>query len=162
VEAEAALVIAECQFLKRPYSPTMRMKLDRNFLAINVDEGDELFPNGIFEFNITKLLEHIKTNPHSFPKEEVAVSTLEGWSSTNLDETTIQNADLAAPIVLAEIRPNRFNVIDGNHRVARARRDDVKTIPAYRLSPDQHHRFLTSAFAYEKYVEYWNSKLDRE
>jgi hypothetical protein len=50
------------------YRP-MRMRLDTDFQPVRVDEGDELFPNGIFEFNITKLLKHIKSNPVSFPIE---------------------------------------------------------------------------------------------
>lgn len=140
----------------------MRMRLDTDFQPVSVDEGDELFPNGIFEFNITKLLKHIKSNPDSFPIERVKIMGLPVWSSSDLDEATVQKADLSSPIVLAEISPGRFNVIDGNHRLARARRDGAESILAYRLSPGQHHRFLTSMRAYEEYVVYWNSKLDRE
>ena len=136
------------------------MRLDKRFQPVPVDAGDELFPNGIFEFNITKLLQHIKSSPHSFPVETVSLAALQVWSSTDLDEATIQNADVSLPIVLAEISPGRFNVIDGNHRLERARRDGAENVPAYRLSPGQHHRFLTSARAYEEYVAYWNSKLD--
>ena len=140
----------------------MRMRLDADFQSARVDEGDELFPNGIFEFNITKLLEHVKSNPDSFPVERVKVTDLPAWSSSDLDEATIQKADLSSPIVLAEISPARFNVIDGNHRLERARRDGAESLPAYRLSPSEHHRFLTSTRAYEEYVAYWNSKLDPE
>ena len=136
----------------------MKLKPNKSFQAINVDSGDELYPNVIFEFNITKLIEHIKVNPDAFPVEEVALDTL--WeSSLELDETAIQAANLAVPIILAEISPGRFNVVDGNHRVAKARRDGFKSLPAYKVSPDRHYRFLTSANAYKKYVEYWNSKV---
>jgi len=41
----------------------MRMRLDTDFQPVRVDEGDELFPNGIFEFNITKLLKHYRKQP---------------------------------------------------------------------------------------------------
>ena len=102
------------------------MRLDADFQSARVDEGDELFPNGIFEFNITKLLEHVKSNPDSFPVERVKVTDLPAWSSSDLDEATIQKADLSSPIVLAEISPARFNVIDGNHRLERARRDGAE------------------------------------
>jgi hypothetical protein len=138
------------------------MRLDADFQPVRIDKGDELFPNGIFEFNITKLLIHIKSNPESFPIERIEVVDLQVWSSSDLNEATIQNADLSSPIILAEISPGRFNIIDGNHRLERARRAGAESIPAYRLSPSQHYRFLTSTHAYEEYVAYWNSKLDSE
>jgi hypothetical protein len=75
------------------------------------------------------------------------------------DEKVISTANLRNPIILAEISPNRFNVIDGNHRVEKARREGVRRIPAYRVYAHQHVAFLTSVKAYEKYVEYWNSKV---
>jgi hypothetical protein len=51
-------------------------------------------------------------------------------------------------------------VIEGNHRVAKARREGLRRIPAHRLRCPEHVAFLTSTRAYETYVEYWNSKLD--
>ena len=63
-------------------------------------------------------------------------------------------------MILAEISPSRYNLIDGNHRVARARREGLPSILAYRIHCPEHVAFLTSVLAYEKYVEYWNSKVD--
>jgi len=136
-----------------------RLNLDKAFTPLPVDDGDELFPNGIFEFNVTKMLAFIEANPAKFPIEQVEVEALRRDSSERLDEETIRRADLAAPIVLAEISPGRFSVIDGNHRVERAGREGSKTIAARRIGPEQHLAFLTSARAYEAYVGYWNSKL---
>jgi hypothetical protein len=51
-------------------------------------------------------------------------------------------------------------VIDGHHRLAKARREGVRRIPVHRVRCPEHLAFLTSARAYEAYVEYWNSKLD--
>lgn len=51
-------------------------------------------------------------------------------------------------------------MIDGNHRVERARRDGLTKILARRVSPEVHVAFLTSMKAYETYVEYWNSKIE--
>jgi hypothetical protein len=76
-----------------------------------------------------------------------------------LDQATIATADLSRPVLLAEIAPAHFNLIDGNHRFARARRDGVATLPAYRIHSPDHVAFLTSAFAYQKYLEYWNEKV---
>ncbi len=50
------------------------LKVDNHFIPCPVATGDKLFPNGIFEFNITKMLEYIKINPDGIAIEEVAVS----------------------------------------------------------------------------------------
>ena len=39
------------------------LKADKNFVPCRVDDGDELFQNGIFEFNVTRILEHIAKCP---------------------------------------------------------------------------------------------------
>lgn len=137
----------------------MRMTLDREFKPATVDPGDETFASGIFVFNVTKLMAYIESNPDAFSKEEVAIETLGASSSAGLNEATIRLTDLSLPIILAEICPGRFSAVDGSHRVEKARQAGAKTILVYRVSPNQHLRFLTSAFAYERYVEYWNSKL---
>ena len=38
------------------------MKVDDNFTPYPINDGDEMYPNGIFEFNITKLADFIKNN----------------------------------------------------------------------------------------------------
>lgn len=119
-----------------------------------------MFPNGIFEFNVTKLLAFISDHPSQFPVEQVEIESLGRISATSLREQTIRTANLKTPIVLAEISPNRFNVIDGNHRVEKARREGMRFIPAYRVHAHQHMAFLTSVRAYETYIKYWNSKID--
>ena len=50
-------------------------------------------------------------------------------------------------------------MIDGNHRVEKARKMGILKVPAYRLSIPQHVRFLTDKKAYVCYVEYVNGKL---
>ncbi len=136
-----------------------RLKLDKAFTPLPVEEGDELFPNGIFEFNVTKMLAFIQANPDKFPVEEAEVERLRSISPETLDEKTIRESDLSKPVILAEISPGRFNVIDGNHRVERAGRQGLRKIAARRIVAEQHHTFLTSAKAYEAYIKYWNSKL---
>lgn len=136
-----------------------KLKIDKTFKPSHEEDGDELYPNGIFIFNITKLLEFIKINPQLFTLEAVSVKEFRLFISDNLNETTIQTANIAKPIILAEIAPERFNVIDGNHRLEKAHRDGVITIFAYKVLAEQHIQFLTSTKAYENYIEYWNSKL---
>jgi hypothetical protein len=134
------------------------LKVDNDFIPCPVTTGDELFPNGIFEFNITKMLEYIKKNPDGIAIEEVAVSDFfEGFSSLN--ESHMDSVEISQPVIMAEISPGQYNLIDGNHRMEKARRVGLKSMLAYRLNVEQHMKFLTSKKAYIAYIAYWNSKL---
>jgi hypothetical protein len=137
-----------------------RLKRDKDFQPCPAESDDEHYANGIFEFNITRLLAFIDTCAERFPIESVLVDDFPAYSSSHLNEGTVCNAELSRPILLAEIAPGRFNVIDGNHRLARARRESVQMVPARKVRCPDHVPFLTSVWAYEKYVEYWNSKID--
>ncbi|MBM4253678.1 MAG: hypothetical protein FJ146_17055 [Deltaproteobacteria bacterium] len=136
----------------------MILRPDKNFKPCASDVDDELFPNGIFVFNITKMLDYIGTHPEDFPIEEVPVASL-GFTSQRLDEATVSKADLTKPLLLAEIAPGQFNVIDGNHRLEKARREGATLLPVWRVGPRVHTRFLISSESYREYVSYWNSKV---
>lgn len=136
-----------------------KLKVDKGFTPCPADAGDEIFPNGIFEFNITKILQHIRENPNTVALEEVAVNDFHGEFSS-INESHMDSVELSAPVILAEIAPGRFNLIDGNHRMEKARRLGVKKVLAYKLNVDQHMKFLITKKAYVAYVEYWNSKLN--
>lgn len=134
------------------------MKVDRDFTPCPVAPGDELFANGIFVFNITKMIDWVRDNSDRLIVEEVAVDDLPEKVST-INKKHLDTVDISKPVVLAEISPGRFNVIDGNHRVEKARKMGVPKIRAYRLTIAQHMAFLTSKAAYVSYVEYVNGKL---
>ena len=114
-----------------------------------------MYPNGIFVFNITRLLAFIKATlyPEQYPVEFVPLEEIPRYDDgSRLNPETVRTADLSRPIVLAEISPGLYNVIDGNHRLGKARQDGVRTIPAYRVRCPQHVLFLTSTTSYEKYA----------
>lgn len=134
------------------------LKIDNDFTPCPVAAGDELFPNGIFVFNITKIIEYIQRNPDSVALEEVAVSDFsQGFSSIN--ESHVESVEISKPLILAEISPGRYNLIDGHHRMEKARKIGINSVRAYKLNVQQHMRFLISEKAYVAYVGYWNSKL---
>ena len=136
------------------------LRADPSFSPCQVDDGDELFPNGIFVFNVSKILEYLEKKPADVELVEIAVCQLDqGFSSLN--ESHIDTVDLSRPVVLAEISPGHYNLIDGHHRVEKAMRQGANTLSAYRLNVLQHIRFLTSNDAYISYVEYWNGKVNR-
>ncbi len=137
---------------------TKLLKIDNNFIPCPAKSGDELYPNGIFEFNITKILGYIQSNTDNITIEEVAVEDFcKDFSSIN--ESHVDSVDISLPVLLAEISPGRYNLIDGNHRMEKARRMGVNSMPAYKLNVTLHINFLTSKRAYVTYVEYWNDKM---
>ena len=136
-----------------------KMKVDKSFTPCPVDEEDELFPNGIFNFNITKMADYIQKNIDSFMPEKVLLKDF--YISSNINESHLKSVDISRPIIIAEISPGRYNVIDGNHRIEKSRRLGKKYIRAYRFQAKQHIRFLTTQRAYLSFVEYWNSKLKK-
>ena len=133
------------------------LKLDRAFQPCVAEDDDEVFLNGIFEFNVTRLLAYIEVHADGFPVDSIAVAVIHDMGAVN--EVAIGNSDLTRPILMAEIAPGRYNVIDGHHRVAKARREHVAAIPVRRVPCPEHVAFLTSNRAYAAYVEYWNSKI---
>lgn len=137
-----------------------KLKFNKEFKPLPSEEGEEFYPNGYFEFNVSKMMAFIRSNPDKFSVGEVEVDELPSITTDHLDESTIQKADLSNPILLAEISPGRFNVVDGNHQLEKARRQGDEKILAYRIGPDHHVSFLTAEKSYKAYVEYWNDKVD--
>lgn len=76
-----------------------------------------------------------------------------------VNESYVDSVDVSRPVVLAEISPGRYELIDGHHRMEKARRTGIKSVRAHKLSAEQHMRFLISTEAYVAYVGYWNAKL---
>ena len=136
----------------------MKLKINKKFTPCPIDDGDELYPNGIFVFNITKMLSFIEKNPDKFVLEQVSVTEF-NQNFSNLNESHIDSVDICRPVIFAEIAPGKFNLIDGNHRREKARRLGANTMSAFKITVEQHINFLTTEKAYLAYVEYWNSKL---
>jgi len=124
------------------------LKFSPSFGSCPVEEGEEVFRNGIFGFNVTRLMAFIEAHPDRFPREAVEVASVPNYGGDeHLDLATIATADLARRVLIAEIAPGRFNLIDGNHRMARVRRDGVLALPAHRIHCPEHVAFLTSLMA---------------
>jgi hypothetical protein len=137
-----------------------RLDPDPCFQPCDAQEGDELYANGIFEFNITRLLAYIGATGRFLAEPILLEEISYSGDSAGLSEQAIVASDPSRPVILAEIAPDRYNLIDGHHRVAKARRAGLPSVPAHRIRCPEHVAFLTSTRAYEAYVEYWNSKLE--
>lgn len=135
-----------------------KLKVDDDFIPCPTNEGDELYANGIFVFNITKMTEHINSNFKYIDLVDIEVSDFPKCFSS-IDESHIDSVDVSQPVIIAEISPGHFNLIDGNHRMEKARRLGINRMSAYKLNVNQHIAFLTEKKAYLSYIDYWNGKL---
>jgi len=130
------------------------LKADKNFIPCRVDYGDELFPNGIFEFNVTRILEHIDKRPEDIALVEIDIDDFCPGQSV-LEQSHVDSVDHSRPVVLAEIAPGIYNLIDGHHRMDKARRLGIDRMQAYKLKAHQHIAFLTSSVSHKLCVVFW-------
>ena len=134
-----------------------KLKVDDNFTPCPINKGDELFQNGIFVFNITKMIKYLKKNANEVDLIGAEVGDFPK-SFSSIDESHVDSVDVSQPVILSEIAPGHYNLIDGNHRMEKARRMGAKSILAYKIDVNQHLKFLTEKKAYLSYIEYWNEK----
>lgn len=145
------------------------LSTERKSLPAIPEEGNEIFCNGVFYFNITALLDWLGHNP-----QPIVNMPIDMWAASfPKEDCYIEAADLTRPIVIAEIAPDYLDFvsdfpkehwpsrgyvcIDGQHRIEKARRLGIKTLPAVVIRMEQHIPFLYEG--YDRYVEYWNGKL---
>ena len=79
------------------------------------------------------MIEYIQKNTDDIVLEEVAVGDFPKELSS-INEPHVDSVDISEPVILAEISPGRYNLIDGNHRMEKARRLGIKNIQAYKLN----------------------------
>lgn len=140
-----------------PKPADRKLKKSGTFIPCPVDEEEEMFQRGIFIFNISKMTEYILATPE-ITVEPVQINQL-SIGSSKVNEAHLPTVDISKPIIMAELSPGRYDVIDGNHRLEKARRAGLDHILGYRLEPKQHMQFLTTEKGYLAYIAYWNEKL---
>ncbi|RAZ69645.1 ParB N-terminal domain-containing protein [Planococcus maitriensis] len=139
-----------------------KLKENPNFIPCVPVVDDETFGGFPFTWNITRAESWIEENLDQVERSFVQVALPSpGADSDFLDEAWIPEADLTKPILAVRMRPEFFKLIDGNHRVAKARRMGVTELPAYYLTEQQHRQFFTREQADGLYVKYWNEKLEQ-
>ena len=137
----------------------MKLKLDKNFIPMVTSEGNEIYQNGIFEWNISKIIDYIKENPYLL--KPALISVKEYYRpNPNRYMDYVMTTDTSKPIILAEINPGNYNVIDGNHRLCKAYNGGFECIMAYKIMVKEHLPFLVTLKVYQAFVNYWNGKVD--
>lgn len=140
------------------------LKFIKNYIPkVQESEEIEIYPNGIFKFFISKILEDIYRGDFKPKMERI---NIEKWrkshskSTDSLDENHLKIANIKKPIIQAEIRIGKFEIIDGNHRFEKAFRDGKKTINSYKICGEELVPYFYDKQGYECFVKYWNSKLE--
>ena len=94
----------------------------------------------IFHFNISRILEHIISGQLIVEQKDVRIPV---WFKSHgggcINEEHLKTVNLEKPVLLAEISPGRFNLIDGHHRMEKSptrKRRDSKIIQAKRGATD--------------------------
>jgi len=140
------------------------MKLNKSFQPI-AKEAEEVYNNGnFFQFNISSIIKDINSNKLTIEKETIDIQHWfkeHGLDFGIITESHLQNVDVRLPIIQAEIRINKYEIIDGHHRIKRAYDDDgLCYIESYKLKGEQLAEYLMSIEQYEAYIQYWNDKID--
>jgi len=136
-----------------------KFKLDKEYMPLTTNEGDELYNIGIFCFNISGILEHIMSGKLHIEKERINVKE---WFKTHIrgsvNEAHLPTVQAGKPVLQAEIRPGMFEIIDGHNRMEKAFRDNVVFVNSYKLKGEQLLEFFTDKRGYDTFIGYWNSK----
>lgn len=143
-------------------APNKKRHIDiiSGFIPCEPKDGDETWNVGIFHFNIGRMIEDIRSGRLSVLTEEINV---EEWfrnhGSGSINEEHMSDVKLSEPVIQAEVSPGRFEIIDGNHRMEKARREGIQFIDSYKLAGHQLPHYLTDNSGYSAYIGYWNDKL---
>lgn len=140
-----------------------KIKLNKKFEPVS-RTAEEQYHNGVFlKFNISAIIEDIAS------KKLIADTTrihIKNWFKEHpieygvINKEHLPSVDISVPIIQAEIRINKYEIIDGNHRMQKAFDDGRTYINSYRITGEQLANYLMSKEQYESYVRYWNEKVD--
>jgi len=137
------------------------MHLKQLYVPCPVKENDEIFRNGVFHFNISKILEDIHSGKLVVGKECIDIKEWFKWNGhhSSLNEEHLPTVNIESIIIQAEIRPGIFTIIDGNHRIEKAFRLGKSSINSYKIMGEQLIPYFITEMGYRAFVAYWNSKL---
>ena len=79
-----------------------KLNLDKNYWPIPTNIGDEIYPNGIFHFNISRIIEHITSRELVVEKERIHVNE---WFKTHfhgsVNEEQLPTVNIEKPVIQA-------------------------------------------------------------
>ncbi len=153
---------------KKKFSHPRLLSPTRDVVPPVPKDGDEVY-GGIIRINVSALMDWLKDHPQPVIDMNICI-----WRShDNKEARYVEAADITRPIIIAEFAPDYrdfiptipeddwiargYVCIDGHHRIEKARKLGIEKLPAIVLRMEQHLPYVFAG--YERYVEYWNSKL---
>ena len=124
------------------------------------DNGEEWFWLSIFGYSISQIWKDIEVNPKLFLCGKALVKDCSRYGKDNLNPEYVKQADLNKPLILVEIAPDRYEVMDGFYCIAKALQQGMDYLPAYYLTSEQAAAYLDSEENYARYLDYWNRKVE--
>lgn len=98
--------------------------------------------NGILIWDVTSILEDIEQHPDSYIIQTLSTALLADHNDARVSHTRAMASDLTKPLVVAELSKDHLLLIDGNHRLHKARALGLENIPCYYLSQKQQQHFI--------------------
>ena len=138
-----------------------KLKLNKKFEPASTT-AEEVY-GGFLQFNISAIIDDIASKKLTVEKKRIYIKS---WFKEHSIEHGVINKEhllsvnLTTPIIQAEIRIEKYEIIDGNHRMQKAFEDGRTYINSYKISGEQLANYLISKEQYESYVRYWNEKLN--
>lgn len=98
--------------------------------------------NGILIWDITSILEDIENHPDSYTVRYLPASLLARHNESKVSHTRAMSTDISKPLVVAELSEDHILLIDGNHRLYKARTLGMENVPCYYLTREQQQHFI--------------------
>lgn len=87
-------------------------------------------------------IEKMKKDITQYPLKEYNTFELCEKNLFHGDEKYAMSTDISIPLIIVELTAGKEKLIDGNHRLFKAKKLNVKTITAYYLSETQHKKYI--------------------
>ena len=140
-----------------------KLRINPNFIPCELKHDEECYQNGIFRFNISRIIEDIESGKLQVEKELIDVSQwFKKHCMGDVNEDHMPNVMLSKPVIQAEIKSGFFEIIDGHHRMKKALRENVQYIDSYKLKGPQLLDYFIDEKGYRAFIGYWNDWLKQQ
>ena len=103
LQIQQEVIVKKSNFDLEKLQSAERLKANENFTPCPINEGDELYPNGIFVFNITKMIEYLTKNSNEADLVDIDVADFPKCFS-NIDESHVDSVDVSRPVIIIDVR----------------------------------------------------------
>jgi len=94
----------------------------------------------LITWNITKIIEEL--DRVSMPIKYYDVEYLVAKFYDSVDTDYAMNTDITIPLIIASIEENKEKLLDGNHRLYKAKMLKIEKLPCYVLPLEFHKKFI--------------------